>query len=104
MKLTFWFDLLLSLLLKSATEKLISYSPQLVDIKKDDGFSAFHLAALNGHRDVIKILLQSKADIEILNNRRQTPLLLAVAQLHAPIIELLVEKSKKTGVNKKSMF
>lgn len=76
-----------------ATEKLISYSPQLVDIKKDDGFSAFHLAALNGHKDVIKILVQSKADKEILNNRRQTPLLLAVAQLHAPIIELLVEKS-----------
>lgn len=78
-----------------ATEKLIAYSPQLVDIKKDDGFSAFHLAALNGHKEVVKCLLQSRADKEILNNRRQTPLLLAVAQLHSCIIELLVEKSKK---------
>jgi E3 ubiquitin-protein ligase mind-bomb len=77
-----------------ATEKLIAYSPQLIDSKKDDGFSAFHLAALNGHREVVKCLLLTKADKEILNNRRQTPLLLAVAQLHAPIIELLVEKSK----------
>ena len=66
----------------------------MIDTKKDDGFSAFHLASLNGHREVVKCLLQSRADKEIINNRRQTPLLLAVAQLHAPIIELLVEKSK----------
>ena len=65
----------------SATEKLIAYSPQLIDMKKDDGFAAFHLAALNGHRDVVKCLLLSRADKEILNNRRQTPLLLAVAQI-----------------------
>jgi ankyrin repeat protein len=50
---------------------------------------------LNGHKEVVKCLLQTKADKEILNNRRQTPLLLSVAQLHAPIIELLVEKSNK---------
>ena len=73
------------------------YSPQLIDTKKDDGFSAFHLASLNGHKEVVKCLLQSRADKEILNNRRQTPLLLAVAQLHASIIELLVEK--KANVN-----
>lgn len=76
-----------------AVEKLITYSPQLVDTKKDDGFSAFHLAALNGHKEVIKCLIESRADKEVLNNRRQTPLLLSVAQLHASIIELLVEKS-----------
>ena len=27
-------------------------SRQLVDVKKDDGFSAIHLASLNGHFDV----------------------------------------------------
>ena len=79
---------------KSATEKLIAYSPQLTDMKKDDGFSAFHLAALNGHKEVVKCLLAGKADKEILNNRRQTPLMIAVAQLHVSLIELLVEKSK----------
>jgi ankyrin repeat protein len=63
-------------------------------MKKDDGFSAFHLAALNNHKEVVKCLLQSRADKEILNNRRQTPLLLAVAQLNCAIIELLVEKSQ----------
>jgi hypothetical protein len=29
----------------------------LSDIKKDDGFSALHLAALNGHKDVTNVLL-----------------------------------------------
>lgn len=80
-----------------AIEKLILYSPQLTEMKKDDGFSAFHLAALNGHKEVVKALIVGKADKEILNNRRQTPLLLAVAQLHTQIIELLVEK--KANVN-----
>jgi ankyrin repeat protein len=63
-------------------------------MKKDDGFSAFHLATLNGHNDVVRALLNGKADKEILNNRRQTPLLLAVAQLHAPIVETLIEKGQ----------
>jgi ankyrin repeat protein len=42
------------------------------------------LAALNGQKKVVQCLL---------NNKGQTPLLLAVGQLHASIIELLVEKS-----------
>lgn len=41
----------------SATEKILQKCRQIVDIKKDDGFSAIHLAALNGHRDVTFSLL-----------------------------------------------
>jgi ankyrin repeat protein len=51
------------------------------------------LAALNGQKKVVQCLLAFNADKEILNNKGQTPLLLAVGQLHASIIELLVEKS-----------
>ena len=28
-----------------------------MDVKKDDGFAALHLAALNGHKEVAEILL-----------------------------------------------
>ncbi|BFZ22874.1 hypothetical protein BsWGS_25913 [Bradybaena similaris] len=80
-----------------ATEKILHRCPQIVDIKKDDGFSALHLAALNGHRDVAAKLLHFGAEIEIRNNRRQTPLFLAVSQGHTSIIELLV--TKKANVN-----
>jgi ankyrin repeat protein len=79
----------------SATENILAKCPNLVDIKKDDGFGALHLAALNGHCDVADILLEKgAADIEIKNNRQQTPLLLSASQGHAAIVDLLVTRGK----------
>ncbi len=104
-----------------------------MDVKKDDGFAALHLAALNGHREVARTLitvvsrplwalqelfffpplvvahppphysdrhccccvLQGRADMEIRNNRQQTPLLLAVSQGHIPLILLLINEGSK---------
>lgn len=64
-----------------------------MDIKKEDGFSALHLAALNGHYSVAETLITSgKANINIINNRKQTPLHLSVSQSHCAIIELLVSQ------------
>jgi E3 ubiquitin-protein ligase mind-bomb len=61
-------------------------------VKKDDGFSALHLAALNGHSHVCEVLVkEGQADIDIRNDRRQTPFLLAVSQGHAAAVEKLVE-------------
>ena len=36
----------------SAAERVLMRSRQLVDVKKDDGFAALHLASLNGHVQV----------------------------------------------------
>lgn len=41
-----------------ATEKILARARQLVDVKKEDGFSALHLAALNNHKDVAEILVK----------------------------------------------
>ena len=38
--------------LYSAAERVLVRSRQLADVKKDDGFSALHLASLNGHAQV----------------------------------------------------
>lgn len=46
------------LLVCRATEKILARARQLVDVKKDDGFSALHLAALNNHRDVAEVLVK----------------------------------------------
>ena len=65
----------------------------LVNVKKDDGFAALHLAALNGHRDVAAILLSptgGRANVDLRNNRRQTPLHLATSQGHWSVAELLI--------------
>lgn len=45
------------IVLSSAVEKLLQKTRQIVDVKKDDGFAALHLAALNGHREVAETLL-----------------------------------------------
>ncbi|XP_076300738.1 E3 ubiquitin-protein ligase mind bomb 2 isoform X1 [Lasioglossum baleicum] len=77
-----------------ATEKLVTRARHLVDVKKDDGFAALHLAALNGHRDVAAILLSpngGNAKVDLRNNRRQTPLHLATSQGHWALVELLVQ-------------
>ncbi|CAF0788949.1 unnamed protein product [Didymodactylos carnosus] len=74
------------------TSRLITICRQLVDSKKDD-------AALNGHKDVTSLLLrEGHADIEIVNNRKQTALHLAVSQGHTSIIELLIVNGAKVNV------
>ena len=64
-------------------ERLLQKSASLVDVKKDDGFAAIHLAALNGYTAVTKILvLKGNSDINLKNGRHQTPLHLAASQVH----------------------
>lgn len=53
-----------SLFTDSAAERVIMRSRQLVDVKKDDGFAALHLASLNGHVQVRLIVKY----LRILNN------------------------------------
>lgn len=79
-----------------ATMRLMTRIQQLVDVKKDDGFAALHLAALNGHRDVAALLLANNdggATVDLRNNRRQTPLHLAVSQGHWALVELLLRRN-----------
>ncbi|XP_074653934.1 E3 ubiquitin-protein ligase MIB2-like [Tubulanus polymorphus] len=73
--------------------QLILAKTDLSNVKKDDGFAALHLAALNGHKDVAETLIDvGHANMEIKNNRQQTPLLLAASQGHATLVDLLIKK------------
>jgi ankyrin repeat protein len=76
-----------------AIEKLLKRSPELLNSQKADGFSGLHLAALNGHNNVIECLLKHKANVEIVTRKMETPLLLAVAKLNVLSVELLVNQS-----------
>ncbi|TRY64656.1 hypothetical protein DNTS_034849 [Danionella cerebrum] len=63
----------------------------LADVKKEDGFSALHLAALNNHREVAEILLkEGRCDVNQRNGRGQTALQLSVTQGHMELVSLLV--------------
>lgn len=37
---------------------IVQNSPDLLNVVKDDGFSALHLASLNGHHSVVECLIQ----------------------------------------------
>lgn len=46
------------LCLRRAVRRILARARQLVDAKKEDGFTALHLAALNNHWDVAQILIR----------------------------------------------
>lgn len=41
-----------------AVRKILARARQLVDAKKEDGFTALHLAAFNDHREVAQVLIR----------------------------------------------
>ena len=60
-----------------------------MDEKKDDGYTALHLAALNNHVEVAELLIQQgKASLDLQNVNLQTPLHLAVERQHTQIVRV----------------
>lgn len=79
----------------SAMRILLSKLPRpwLVDERKDDGYTALHLAALNNHIEVAELLVhQGRANMDIQNVNLQTALHLAVERQHTQIVRLLVRE------------
>lgn len=65
----------------------------IVDEKKDDGYTALHLAALNNHVEVAELLIKlGRCDLDLQNMNQQTALHLAVERQHTQIVRLLVRE------------
>lgn len=65
--------------------------PWIVEEKKDDGYTALHLAALNNHVEIAELLVHmGKANMDRQNVNLQTALHLAVERQHVQIVKLLV--------------
>jgi ankyrin repeat protein len=64
-----------------------------------DNSTAIYMAARSGHTDTMKILLEAKPNINIVNKSGMTPLIAAMANQHFEIIDLLVNYDKSI-VNK----
>ncbi|XP_028968353.1 E3 ubiquitin-protein ligase MIB1 [Galendromus occidentalis] len=74
----------------------------IVDEKKDDGYTPLHLAALNNHHDVAKLLIsRGNADVNQQNLNMQTALHLAVERQHQEIVRLLVNSGANLNVKDK---
>ncbi len=61
----------------------------LIDVKNNFGLSPLHYAALGGHEEVTKLLLQQGAKINTFNAQGLTPLFLASRDGHEKIVEML---------------
>ncbi|XP_063713547.1 E3 ubiquitin-protein ligase mib1-like isoform X1 [Symsagittifera roscoffensis] len=87
-----------------ATKQLLSKMsrPWIVDEKKEDGYTALHLASLNNHVEVAHLLvIEGKANLDIQNSNYQTALHLAVERQHTQIVRLLVRNGCRLDVQDK---
>nr|KAF6506538.1 mindbomb E3 ubiquitin protein ligase 2 [Rousettus aegyptiacus] len=75
-----------------AVRRVLARARQLVDAKKEDGFTALHLAALNNHWEVAQTLIrEGRCDVNVRNHKLQSALHLAVRQAHVRLVLLLVD-------------
>ena len=66
--------------------------PWIVDEKKDDGYTALHLAALNNHVEVAELLVRAgRAQLDLQNVNLQTALHLAVERQHTQIVRVSIK-------------
>lgn len=61
-----------------------------IDLKNNDGFTALHLAAQNGHNQCCRELLKRGASPNICNNYGDTPLHTACRYGHAGVLRILL--------------
>jgi ankyrin repeat protein len=61
------------------------------DEKDSNGQTAPHLAACDGHANVIQVLIKSRASVNLIDHLQQTALLLAVQEGHLEAMNLLID-------------
>uniref|UniRef100_A0A182T3X6 ANK_REP_REGION domain-containing protein n=1 Tax=Anopheles maculatus TaxID=74869 RepID=A0A182T3X6_9DIPT len=85
----------------SAMKVLLTKTNRLwiVEERKDDGYTALHLAALNNHVEIAELLVRmGKANMDCQNVNLQTALHLAVERQHVQIVKLLVREGANLNI------
>lgn len=70
---------------------MLKANPKLVDCIEAGGFAAIHFAAFNGDLQLIDLLLEYKANVEITNYDGNTPMMMAAKVKQLAAIKKLVE-------------
>eukprot|EP00928_Gymnodinium_smaydae_P063308 TRINITY_DN46937_c0_g1_i1.p1 TRINITY_DN46937_c0_g1~~TRINITY_DN46937_c0_g1_i1.p1 ORF type:complete len:224 (+),score=65.01 TRINITY_DN46937_c0_g1_i1:97-768(+) len=69
-----------------------------IDDKDPQGLQAIHLAALKGHRDIVELLIEKKAEVNAVDVSGETSLMKAAAEGHHEVVKLLLEKGADPDV------
>jgi len=69
---------------------LLQADPKLATARTEDGSTALHLAALDGHSAIARLLLDSKAQVNARGLREETPLHMAMYDGHREVAEVLL--------------
>ena len=79
---------------KSSVELIVAQDQSCVNSKMKDGNTAIHIAAANDRVEIANILLmKGKADINVRDNMKRTPLILAVSMGKKKTMDLLISMS-----------
>lgn len=77
-----------------------SHKEWLIDQKKEDGFTALHLAALNNYNSIVSLLVHfDDIDLNAVNLNHQSALHLAVERLNYDVVCTLLEKAARLELN-----
>ncbi|XP_046558772.1 E3 ubiquitin-protein ligase MIB2-like isoform X1 [Haliotis rubra] len=85
----------------SIVEKIILKNRQVINAAKEDGWTALHLAAYNGHADVISVLIKYKADLRAKNALQKSALHLACENAYFDPVKTLVDNGAEVNAQDK---
>ncbi|CAI8042294.1 Ankyrin repeat domain-containing protein 29 [Geodia barretti] len=69
---------------------LVEARTNSINKQNEDGFSALHLAAQHGRADVVRVITEALAHVDIKTKDRQTALFIASEKGHRSVVELLL--------------
>ena len=65
-----------------------------MDYRGRGGRSALHVAAEGGEEDLVKLICQTSADVNIQNSRRMSPICIAASKGHLGVVQFLLQHEK----------
>ena len=73
-------------------KELLEVAPELTKHKDNGGYHALHEAALKGHLDIVKLLIDHGAEVNVRAENGDTPLHDASENGHLSVVKLLLER------------
>lgn len=83
----------------SKVQAILNSNKEAVNSEKANGNTPLHIAADNGHLDIVKLLISFGADIDKKNNGNRSPLFYAMRSDHMDIVRLFVDNGGEITIN-----